>query len=434
MDHMKKNRQIANRLYDLGLEKAKIRDLTGAAEYLKKSLRFDKYQTDARNLLGLIFYETGETAEALVQWVISMNLKPQDNLAGGYVEELRRRSGELERSGLALQAYNQALWQAKNDNSELAALQLAKAVEESPRFVKGHMLLALIYMSRSDYVKAGQSLMRVLRIDRYDPKAQWYMSIVKQNTGREDVERKKMKNAFSHRKMQDDDLIVPPEYKENTGWSSILNIIAGLAIGMLSIYFLVMPANTKSLNTAHNQELLDYSRKLSEVNQQLDAKTEEYDDLKVHADDMEARLASIDEDNQAVLRQYQAVITILQAYRDEDLPAAAQAYAALDPSLIQEESVTAIVNKITQEMTTEGYQTLEDLGTASWNAGKKEEAAAYYEKSLQVKPDNTSAMYLLGRIYQELGNTDLADQWFGKIITEYPESEQAEQARTARGS
>ncbi len=149
---------------------------------------------------------------------------------------------------------------------------------------------------------------------------------------------------------------------------------------------------------------------------------------------MEARLASIDEDNQAVLRQYQAVITILQAYRDEDLPAAAQAYAALDPSLIQEESVTAIVNKITQEMTTEGYQTLEDLGTASWNAGKKEEAAAYYEKSLQVKPDNTSAMYLLGRIYQELGNTDLADQWFGKIITEYPESEQAEQARTARGS
>ena len=243
-----------------------------------------------------------------------------------------------------------------------------------------------------------------------------------------------MKNAFSHRKMQDDDLIVPPEYKENTGWSSILNIIAGLAIGMLSIYFLVMPANTKSLNTAHNQELLDYSRKLSEVNQQLDAKTEECDDLKVHADDMEARLASIDEDNQAVLRQYQAVITILQAYRDEDLPAAAQAYAALDPSLIQEESVTAIVNKITQEMTTEGYQTLEDLGTASWNAGKKEEAAAYYEKSLQVKPDNTSAMYLLGRIYQELGNTDLADQWFGKIITEYPESEQAEQARTARGS
>ena len=57
----------------------------------------------------------------------------------------------------------------------------------------------------------------------------------------------------------------------------------------------------------------------------------------------------------------------------------------------------------------------------------------YYEKSLQVKPDNPSAMYLLGRIYQELGNTDLAVQWFGKIIDEYPDSSQAEQAKTARG-
>ncbi len=430
---MKKNRQIANGFYNLGLEKAKIRDLTGAIDCLKKSLRFDKYQTDARNLLGLIFYEMGETGGALVQWVISINLKPQDNRAGAYVEEIRRRSGELERDGLALQAYNQALWQAKNKNSELAALQLAKAVEEAPRFVKGHMLLALIYMSRSDYVKAGQSLMRVLRIDRNNPKAQWYMSIVKQNTGREDVEKKKMKNAFSHRKMQDDDIIVPPEYKENTGLSSILNIIAGLVIGMLSIYFLVMPANTKSLNTAHNQELLDYSRKISELNQQLDVKTEEFDDLKAAAEEMEAQLATIDEDNQLVLVQYQTVIRILQAYRDDDLLAAAQAYASLDPSLIQDEGVTAIINAVTQDMTTEGYQTLEDLGTSSWNAGKKEEAVVYYEKSLQVKPDNPSAMYLLGRIYQELGNTDLAVQWFGKIIDEYPDSSQAEQAKTARG-
>ena len=58
-------------LYNLGLEKAQIRDLTGAAEALKKSLHFNKYQTDARNLLGLIYYEMGEVSEAIVQWVIS---------------------------------------------------------------------------------------------------------------------------------------------------------------------------------------------------------------------------------------------------------------------------------------------------------------------------------------------------------------------------
>ena len=60
MDIAAKNRQIANSYYNLGLEKAKVRDLSGAAQCLKKSLHFSKYQTDARNLLGLIYYENGE--------------------------------------------------------------------------------------------------------------------------------------------------------------------------------------------------------------------------------------------------------------------------------------------------------------------------------------------------------------------------------------
>ena len=40
-----------------------------------------------------------------------------------------------------------------------------------------------------------------------------------------------MKNAFSHREMQDDDVILPPTYKENTGWQSIINIAIGLVPG-----------------------------------------------------------------------------------------------------------------------------------------------------------------------------------------------------------
>ena len=65
--------RIANCYYNLGLERAKLRDLSGAAELLKKALHYDKYQREARNLLGLIFFEMGEVADALVQWVISMN-------------------------------------------------------------------------------------------------------------------------------------------------------------------------------------------------------------------------------------------------------------------------------------------------------------------------------------------------------------------------
>ena len=68
--------KIANAYYNRGLERAQLQDLSGAAIYLKEALRYDKYCTNARNLLGLIFFEMGETASALVQWVISLNLDP----------------------------------------------------------------------------------------------------------------------------------------------------------------------------------------------------------------------------------------------------------------------------------------------------------------------------------------------------------------------
>ena len=75
MDRTRKIRLISNSFYNAGLERAKRRDLTGAVEYLKKCLNLNKYHIDARNLLGLIYYEMGEVSEALVQWVISMNLR-----------------------------------------------------------------------------------------------------------------------------------------------------------------------------------------------------------------------------------------------------------------------------------------------------------------------------------------------------------------------
>ena len=113
--------------------------------------------------------------------------------------------------------------------------------------------------------------------------------------------------------------------------------------------------------------------------------------------------------------------------------AVAQLYTTLDVSLISEQSVLDIVNAITQDMTTNGYQTLEELGTSAWNGGNVAQAIAYYEKSLEVKPDNPGAMYLLGRAYQQSGNAEQANLWFGKLLQEYPDSRQAGQARSAMG-
>ena len=53
----------SNEYYNDALAKASVRDLSGAIESLKTSLKFNKLNIDARNLLGLIYFEMGEVVE-----------------------------------------------------------------------------------------------------------------------------------------------------------------------------------------------------------------------------------------------------------------------------------------------------------------------------------------------------------------------------------
>lgn len=107
--------------------------------------------------MGLIYYENGEVADALVQWVISLNLQPENNLADHYLDEIQRKPGQLETESQNVKTFNQALWHAQNGSDDLAILQLARVVAAKPHFVKAHLLLALLYMRREDYNKAGRS-------------------------------------------------------------------------------------------------------------------------------------------------------------------------------------------------------------------------------------------------------------------------------------
>ena len=255
MDTGMRNRQISNAYYNVGLEKAKERDLTGAVQVLKKSLRFHKYQTDARNLLGLVYHEMGEVGAALAQWIISLNLQEENNLAEGYLKALQNASGYLDMADQAAKKYNQSLHYARNDNEDLAVLLLMRMVEEMPNYVKAQQLLALLYMHHEDYTKAGRCLFQAMKVDRFSPLTQRYMTVAKAHTGKAEVEKRKLKNAFSHRQMQDDDIILPPSYKENTGLQSVLNILAGLVLGVVVVFFLVTPTIRDSIISKYKEEI-----------------------------------------------------------------------------------------------------------------------------------------------------------------------------------
>lgn len=437
MDYERRIRVIANSYYNMGLEKARLRDLTGSADCLKKCLHFNKYMTDARNLLGLIYYEVGEVGDALVQWVISKNLQPEDNRADYYLDVIQKKKGTMDLERRAVRRYNQALAYVKSESEDLAILQLNKAVEDKPNYVKAQLLFALLYLVREDYQKAGKAVNKVLQIDHNHPKALYYKSIMKETGTRvkpeREPEKRKLKNVVSHRQMQDDDVIIPPSYKENTRDQAVLNILAGLLLGAAVVFFMVMPANTKSINDNHNKEMLKYSEQLSQANQKADLLTQQLNSLESEKKTAEDSLASLTNNSDSVLAQYQSVIGILQAYKKDDFPSAVKIYADLNPGLIASADVQAIIVEIKKDMAQKGCPILESLGDKAMEAGDSQSALNYYAKCIELKPDSWQAKFKTAVIYKGMDQKDQANGLFSDIINNSKDETLSAKAKTERG-
>ena len=163
--------------YNIGLDRARVRDLTGAIDALNLALKYNKQNINARNLLGLIYYEMGETVLGVTQWVISSNYLPgSENVAGRFIKEIQSDPAQLEEANQLAKQFNQALMYAKQGTKDLAFIQLRRIMSNYPHFVKGYLLLALLYMDSGNYDKAKKALKRVLRIDKNNTLAVRYLS------------------------------------------------------------------------------------------------------------------------------------------------------------------------------------------------------------------------------------------------------------------
>lgn len=428
-----KNRQIANAYYNLGLEKACQRDLSGAVRALKKSLQFDKFQIDARNLLGLIYNELGEVGAALTQWIVSQNLQTEYNLAAEYLSRIQAAPAYLDAADQALKKYNQALEYAQNENEDLAVLILIRVAADVPNFVKAQELLALLCIYKEEYSRARKCLYQALKIDSYNPRALRYLSLVKHNADKADTEHRKIKNALSHRQMQDDDIIIPPTYKENTGWQSIFNILAGLALGAAVIFFLVLPASREQLNSRYNQQMRQQLEAMNQKSIEIDELNRRLEEAQEKQSEAEASLSVFLADSDAVLSQYQNFARLLQAYRDEDMQTAVLLYTELDFSVLNDGQLNEIAASVQEDMKANGPKTLEQMGDKAITQGNLEKAINYFQKSLQIKPTNADVIFKLADAYLAQGDTDTANQYYGDIIMNYPNSEYVESAKEKRG-
>ena len=170
--------RASDEAYNDGLRRAQVRDLSGAAVSLHRSLRMNKFHTQARNLLGLVYFEMGQTVLALREWVVSKNFQPDGNPVDRYLESVQR-PGTLNRLDAMAQKYNQALQYCRQDSRDLARIQLKRIISSNPKLVEAYQLLALLLIQDGKYEEARRALSSAAKIDSKNPVTMAYIEEVR---------------------------------------------------------------------------------------------------------------------------------------------------------------------------------------------------------------------------------------------------------------
>lgn len=288
----------SNYYYNVGYDKAAARDLSGAIESLNMSLRYNKKNVMTRNLIGLIYYEMGEIVMALSHWVLSVNYQTADNLAAQYLKELRQDPAQLDSVDQIAKKYNMALGYAHSGDYDLAILQLKSTLSANPHFVKGYLLLALIYIQQNNYEKAKTTLRRVLKIDKANTVAIHYLH--EMGSTDENIIRMRNESVENDGLFEDDytEEIAISENEQKNGKDSVgsqlikaitehyrdntvkmgafgevrfarysgLYVMVGLVLGILLLFFVIVPSQKKKLKKENEQLTKEYSEELAVKN------------------------------------------------------------------------------------------------------------------------------------------------------------------------
>lgn len=431
---MKRIIQSSNYHYNIGLSKARIRDLSGAIASLQMSLKYNKRNTNARNLLGLVYFQTGETVAALSEWVISVHFQSKGNVARNYIKKVQNNQGQLQVINSTIQNYNLALKYLEEGNGDLAIIELKKVVNLNPNYIRAYQLLGLLYIQHKQYSAARKILSRALKLDRNNITTVRYMNELvdysHQRRRGKDVEREKA----AYVQIKDPNPIViertAGSYTDfNTSTLSFVNILIGIIIGAAVVGLLLVPSIQKTKASEYNQAVVEYSSQISDRNKeittlqnQVDALTDENDKLKNNMDTVGSQADS--EQNEKRL------IQAMKSYLDNDFVTAGTVLADVDKTLLDGQEaqdvydflLTKTRDTVINQLYAEAYEYYDQKDYMN--------AVTYFRKVLNLNSDSVEAWFNMGRAYQYLTDFEQARNCYNTIINNYGDSEYADDART----
>lgn len=426
----------SNMYYNDGLARAKVRDLTGAVTSLRQSLKFNKNNVEARNLLGLVYFEMGESVAALCEWIISKNLKSEKNIADDYINMIQSSASQLENIRQTIKKYNQALAYCQQESKDLALIQLRKVLSMNPKFIRAHLLLALLYIDSEQWDKAKKELTKCLNLDRNNTQALSYMQEVDKMLNPEDGAKPRRKQEEAVRYQSDNEVIIQPigiKEPKRSGAATLLNIGIGLLIGAAAVYFLVVPA-------IRTNEQLKTQSQVAEIGNQIDVKNSTITELQNELDDLKTEKESLQNSlneyagTDGTLKSMEELLNTASLYvSTQDSVQVAEALEAIKESVVLEEASNAfqnLYNALVAAVTPQVVEISYNEGYAAYSGGDNETAVTALARVVKYDETHADGWYYLGRAYHKLERADEAIEAYKKVIELVPGTRRAADSET----
>ena len=419
--------------YNQGLEKASIRDLSGAIACLKQSLMYDKRNIRARNLLGLVYFETGEVVSALSEWVISKNLQPTRNLASEYINKLQANPNKLAAINETIKKYNHALMLCREGHEDMAAIQLRKILTQNSKLIKGYHLLALIYIHKGEYEKARKILKKAAKIDKTNSTTLRFLKEVDFQTGtqtsleprrfgrRERTE--EQREDERERVVSGDTVIIPPTFRETSTAATMLNIGIGLVLGALVVWFLIGPANTQRINRQADEKVVEYSGKMASQEAQLNQLQSQVDSLNETTASAQQQIQTA----QDTAASYENLLKAVEAQQQGNTSNATNALTEVNPEVLSVDA-KAVYDTIYKSMQSSMFQELSQSGVNAFDDANYTEAIDKLSKAKNINDSDYTVLNYLAHAYRLSGDTDNAILVFQEIIDKFPGTQKATKA------
>lgn len=429
---------LSNLYYNDGLEKAKVRDLSGAIISLKRSLKFYKNNIPARNLLGLVYFEVGETVAALGQWIISTNIQPDKNIAEDYMKTLSANQGKLDSINQTIRKYNVCLDYCNQESYDLAVIQLKKLLSVNTHLVQGYQLLALLYIREQEYEKAYRQLQLALKIDKANTTTLHLIREISDDgtnhhgkialKGDEGIKLIKRSRDKVEYYSGNETIIQPANIKENNGMWTIINIVIGLVVGAAVTGFLILPAQNQVVKNKYKSKENAAYEELQEKKAQIDSLNSQIAQLQGNVDSANAQLSNYEGDSGIIT----GLVALAEAEKISNGGNIADTFAKIvtinkdvlpqDAQTMWQELYDSCINQILDEA--------KKQYTSKNNA---DNAIKYYEQVLSVDPQNEEAMYNYAAALRKKDSKDEAVAKFNDYLQKYPSGKYASDASKALG-